>query len=61
MVAAVERARVAQRQWATSSFGQRRRLLRILSRCTLEHAEDICRVSARDSGKTMTYAMSASL
>ena len=32
------------------------RLLRILSRCTLEHAEDICRVSARDSGKTLTDA-----
>jgi acyl-CoA reductase-like NAD-dependent aldehyde dehydrogenase len=56
VVACVQRGRVAQREWARSSFAQRRRLLRILSRCTLEHAEDICRVSARDSGKTTVDA-----
>ena len=54
--AAVDRARAAQRLWASSSFAQRRRLMRILSRCTLDHAEDICRISARDSGKTTTDA-----
>jgi len=56
VTACVERARKAQAEWARSSFAQRRQLLRILSRCTLEHAEDICRVSARDSGKTTTDA-----
>ena len=54
--ACVARASEAQRVWAGSSFSERRRLMRILSRCTLEHAEDICRISARDSGKTTTDA-----
>lgn len=52
----VRRARAAQQEWAKSSFDQRRQLLRILSRCTLEHADAICRVSARDSGKPMLDA-----
>ena len=52
----VEKAHVAQQAWASSTFAQRRQLLRILSRCTLAHAADICRVSARDSGKTTTDA-----
>ena len=55
-MAAVARAKAAQVTWARTSFSQRRQLLRILSRCTLAHAEDICRVSARDSGKTTTDA-----
>lgn len=54
--AAVAKARKAQKVWAQSSFSQRRRLMRILSRCTLDHADDICRISARDSGKTTTDA-----
>ena len=37
----VRRARAAQQEWAKSSFDQRRQLLRILSRCTLEHADAI--------------------
>ena len=53
---AVAKAREAQKIWAKSSFAQRRRLMRILSRCALDHAEDICRISARDSGKTTTDA-----
>ena len=52
----VRRARAAQQEWAKSSFEQRRQLLRILSRCTLDHADAICRVSARDSGKPMLDA-----
>ena len=51
-----ERARTAQRQWAKSSFRQRRHLLRTLQRFTMERSEDICRVSARDSGKAMIDA-----
>lgn len=51
--AAAERARAAQRVWAGSSFRERSLLMRILGRCVLEHAEPICRVSARDTGKTM--------
>ena len=56
VIECVARAKIAQKAWAKTSFAQRRRALRILSRCTLEHAEDICRVSARDSGKTTTDA-----
>lgn len=52
----VKRARVAQAEWARSSFSSRRQLLRIVSKCVLEHASEICRVSARDSGKTTTDA-----
>jgi hypothetical protein len=51
--ASADRARAAQRVWATSSLRDRSRLMRILGRCVLEHAEPICRVSARDTGKTM--------
>ncbi|KAL3931971.1 MAG: hypothetical protein SGPRY_000897 [Prymnesium sp.] len=52
----VKRARLAQAEWARSSFSSRRQLLRIVSKCVLEHASEICRVSARDSGKTTTDA-----
>lgn len=54
--ARVQRARVAQSEWASSSFATRRQLLRIIAKCVLDHADDICRVSARDSGKTTTDA-----
>ena len=53
---AVAAAREAQRTWARSGFAQRRKLLRTLLRFTLEHMDDICRVSARDSGKPMLDA-----
>ena len=56
MLAKVERAAVAQKEWAKSSFEQRRRLLRIIQRFILENQEPICRVSARDSGKPMVDA-----
>ena len=52
----VHRAREAQKQWAGSSFAQRRQLLRIFNRCALDYADEICRVSARDSGKPMLDA-----
>ena len=56
VAARIERARVAQAAWKGSSFSQRRLLLRTIARCVLEHADDICRISARDSGKTTTDA-----
>ena len=40
------------REWLEA----RRRLLRTISRATLDHVETIVRVSARDSGKTLTDA-----
>lgn len=54
--AAVSRARVAAAEWRHSSFAQRRRLLAILLKYTVEHQESICRVSAKDSGKPMVDA-----
>ncbi|KAL3696761.1 hypothetical protein R1sor_010837 [Riccia sorocarpa] len=52
----VKRAREAQKVWGRSGFNQRRLLLRVLLKYTLEHQELICRVSAKDSGKTMLDA-----
>ena len=54
--AQVARARLAQSSWCLSSFSTRRRLLRILARAVLEHTDDICRISSRDSGKTTVDA-----
>eukprot|EP00850_Spirogloea_muscicola_P007929 SM000041S15488 [mRNA] locus=s41:288984:293518:- [translate_table: standard] len=52
----VKRARVAQLEWAGSSFQQRRLLLRVLLKYVTEHQEIVCRVSARDSGKPLVDA-----
>jgi len=56
VAAKVAKARVAQEEWQRSSFGQRRKFLKILLRYILDHQDDICRVSARDSGKPMVDA-----
>jgi len=48
----VEKARKAQQQWSTSSFEQRRHVLRIMMKFILEHQDDIVRLCVRDSGKT---------
>ena len=55
--AAVERARVAQRGWRTSSFEERRAVLRRLLAYTVEHKDDICEAIQRDSGKTRENAL----
>eukprot|EP00850_Spirogloea_muscicola_P001460 SM000005S17257 [mRNA] locus=s5:1083720:1088259:- [translate_table: standard] len=52
----VKRARIAQLEWAGSSFQQRRLLLRVLLKYVTEHQEVVCRVSARDSGKPLVDA-----
>eukprot|EP00937_MAST-01D_sp_MAST-1D-sp2_P004250 g4250.t1 len=49
-------ARAAQAQWASSSFAQRRRLMRTLRRYIVENMDTIARVAVRDSGKTMVDA-----
>jgi len=53
----VQKARVAQVQWQTSSFAQRRYLLRTLQNFVLTNMETICTVACRDSGKTVIDAM----
>jgi acyl-CoA reductase-like NAD-dependent aldehyde dehydrogenase len=54
--AAVARARAAALRWRASTFAQRRRLMRVLLRYVVEHQEEICRVSAADSGKPLVDA-----
>lgn len=53
----IEKGHAAQRQWAKSSFAQRRQLLRVMQRCIVENAETIATVACRESGKTMIDAM----
>lgn len=55
--AAVARCRAAQRAWATSPFGQRERLMRIMLKFVVEHQATIARVAVADSGKTVTDAI----
>ncbi|PHH63533.1 hypothetical protein CDD81_5720 [Ophiocordyceps australis] len=54
--AAVAAASAAQPAWASTSFAQRRAVLRSLMGHVLDHAHDICRVACLDSGKTMVDA-----
>jgi acyl-CoA reductase-like NAD-dependent aldehyde dehydrogenase len=53
----VAAAKIAADEWRSSSFAQRRLFLRILHKHILAHQHDICRVSARDSGKTQLEAV----
>ena len=53
----VSLARNAQQSWASTSFAERRRVLQMLSRAVMDHAEDICKLSALDTGKTQMEAM----
>jgi acyl-CoA reductase-like NAD-dependent aldehyde dehydrogenase len=52
----VARARAAAPTWAATSFEKRRAVLRDLLAWIVEHQSDICRLAARDSGKTMVDA-----
>ena len=54
---AVARAREAQAIWARSSFADRRDLLRKIMAHVLDHADELCEVIVRDSGKTRENAM----
>lgn len=53
---AIEAAQVAQKKWATTTFAQRRTVLRTLLRHVLDNQEAICRAACLDSGKTMVDA-----
>jgi hypothetical protein len=54
---AVRRARLAQREWRSSSFAQRRLLLRTILRFIVENTPTVARVACRDSGKTKVDAV----
>ncbi|KAL6755042.1 Aldehyde/histidinol dehydrogenase [Haematococcus lacustris] len=55
--AVIANAKSAAQTWRSSSFSQRRRLLRILLKFIIDHQDTICRVSARDSGKAKLDAI----
>lgn len=53
---AIEAAEAAQRTWKDTTFEQRKAVLRSLLQHILDNAEEICRVSCVDSGKTLVDA-----
>lgn len=55
--AAVERGRAAQQAWGSSSFAQRRAVLRHLSDLILSRADEIVAAVVEDSGKTPENAL----
>lgn len=44
-------ARLAQEEWALTTFAERKRVLACLQRYILDNQDDIARVASRDSGK----------
>jgi acyl-CoA reductase-like NAD-dependent aldehyde dehydrogenase len=55
--AAVARAKIAQKAWRTTSFEERRKVLRKLLEYTVDHKDAICLQVQRDSGKTRENAL----
>ncbi|KAL9591705.1 MAG: hypothetical protein Q9179_007454 [Wetmoreana sp. 5 TL-2023] len=54
---AIARATEAQQEWAKTTFGQRRKVLRTMLKFILDHQEAITTVACLDSGKTKIDAM----
>ncbi|KAL8687344.1 MAG: hypothetical protein Q9218_006459, partial [Villophora microphyllina] len=54
---AVAKAAQAQREWAKTTFGQRRKVLRTMLKHILDNQETIATVACLDSGKTKVDAM----
>lgn len=54
---ACAKAAAAQKEWAKTSFAERRQVLRTMQRYIVNHVEDICRVCTRDSGKPKVDAL----
>jgi len=50
----IEKAREAQLVWKETSWSQRRKVLNTLSRWVCNNTEQIARVAARDTGKTVS-------
>lgn len=53
----VKRARVAQKQWANSTFKQRRAVLNHILDYVLDHIDELCDLIVTDSGKTYENAL----
>ncbi|KAI2787280.1 putative aldehyde dehydrogenase-like protein [Penicillium oxalicum] len=54
--AAVQAAKVAQQEWAKTTFAERRKVLRSLLKYVLDHQDDIVTACCLDSGKTKVDA-----
>jgi acyl-CoA reductase-like NAD-dependent aldehyde dehydrogenase len=52
---ACAKARAAQADWSKTSFAERRKVLGSLLRFVVQNQETICKVAARDSGKTSVW------
>jgi acyl-CoA reductase-like NAD-dependent aldehyde dehydrogenase len=50
----VRRARVAQAEWAETSFDERRAVLQDIMHAVVEQQDTICQLSMQDTGKTRT-------
>lgn len=46
----------AQKEWSNTTFAERRTVLRTIQKYMVRHVDEICRVSARDSGKPVVDA-----
>lgn len=55
--ACVGKARKAQREWAGTSFAERRKVLARMLELLLEQADELCERICRDAGKTLHNAM----
>jgi acyl-CoA reductase-like NAD-dependent aldehyde dehydrogenase len=53
----VERARKAQESWGRTPFSERRRVLSRMLDYLLDHADELCKLIARDAGKTLENAL----
>ena len=53
---AIKQAQEAQAQWATTTFRQRRAVLRSMLQYVLDNQKEICRIACLDSGKTLVDA-----
>jgi acyl-CoA reductase-like NAD-dependent aldehyde dehydrogenase len=53
----LQKAKQAQEEWKNTTFAQRRMVLRTIQKYVVQHVEDICRVSARESGKPKVDAV----
>lgn len=51
------KAKEAQEEWKHTTFAQRRMVLRTIQKYIVQHVRDICRVSARESGKPQVDAV----
>lgn len=51
------RSKSAQQSWKTTTFAQRRRVLRTLQKYVVSHVDEICQLCAADSGKTQVDAL----